>query len=430
MKTDDRPTLAALPRRLLNLARTGWVLIALLTLALFAAGIPARIALFLQNADRRSLYALGMTAATYGILTIVLDFVFILGHYAIALIIFLRRRRDWMALLVALALATNGVLIPLALVYEGLEVHLLMRGALNLVIYLGLVSAITLLYVFPDGRFVPSWTRWLAGLWALLCLPAVFAPQLPISLPAWPLPVQVAIILVWSGVGVFAQIYRFNNVSSPLQRQQVKWGTVGLIAAGMGPLAYFLPFVILPELSQQVVPNILFQRVGSSFFSFSYVMRLIDTAGFNFLTLIFPISFAIAILRYRLWDIDILINRALVYTVLSGALLIVYLVSVLLLEGIVRAVTGQGGNQVVTVVSTLAIAASFAPLRRKVQNTIDRRFYRSRYNAARTVEAFGESLRDEVDLNTLCGRLEHVVEQTMQPEKVSLWLRSVQSKKQ
>ena len=296
MNIDDRPALAPLPRRWQKLARIGWVVISLLTLGLFAAGIPARIALFLQNADRRSLYALGMTAATYGSLTIILDFIFILGHYAIALIIFLRRRRDWMALLVALALATNGVLIPLVLIYEQLEVHIILRSAVNLVIYTGLVSATTLLYVFPDGRFVPSWTRWLAGLWALLCLPAVFAPQLPISLPAWPIPMQFFAILVWSGVGVFAQIHRFNNLSSPLQRQQIKWGTLGLIAAALGPLAYFLPFVILPELSQQVVPNILYQRVGASFFSFSYVMRLIDTAGFNFLTLIFPISFAIAIL--------------------------------------------------------------------------------------------------------------------------------------
>ena len=232
-------------------------------------------------------------------------------------------------------------------------------------------------------------------------------------------------ILIWSGAGMIAQVYRYTRASSPLQRQQVKWATFGLMAAGLGPLAYFLPFVILPELSQQVVPNILFQRIGASFFSFSYIVRLVDSVGFNLLTLIFPISFAIAILRYRLWDIDILINRALVYTVLSGTLLAVYLASVLLLEGIVRGVTGEGGNQIVTVISTLAIAASFAPLRRQVQNTIDRRFYRSRYNAARTVEAFGEGLREEVDLNTLSDRLVAVVDQTMQPEKVSLWLKPV-----
>jgi len=425
MTIENQNVYDSAPRQLLSLARLGWVIISLLTLGLFAAGIPARLAIFNDYADRRSLYILGMSSETYGILAIALDFIFILGHYAIGLIIFMRRKSDWMALLVALALVTNGALIPLALAYSQLEVNLVWRSLVNLVVYTGLVSAIFLLYSFPDGRFVPSWTRWMAILWALLCLPAIFTPDSPVSLASWSLPVQTVVILIWSGAGMIAQVYRYTRASSPLQRQQVKWATFGLMAAGLGPLAYFLPFVILPELSQQVVPNILFQRIGASFFSFSYIVRLVDSVGFNLLTLIFPISFAIAILRYRLWDIDILINRALVYTVLSGTLLAVYLASVLLLEGIVRGVTGEGGNQIVTVISTLAIAASFAPLRRQVQNTIDRRFYRSRYNAARTVEAFGEGLREEVDLNTLSDRLVAVVDQTMQPEKVSLWLKPV-----
>jgi hypothetical protein len=235
--------------------------------------------------------------------------------------------------------------------------------------------------------------------------------------------VQIGVHFIFSATGVVAQVYRYVRVSSPVQRQQAKWAIFGLIAAGLGPIAYFLPFVIFPNLGQQAIPNILYQRIGSSFFSFSYIVRLINSAGFNLFTLIFPISFAIAILRYRLWDIDILINRALVYTVLSGTLLTVYLASVILLESILRALTGEGRNQLVTVLSTLAIAASFAPLRRQVQNTIDRRFYRSRYNAARTVESFGESLREEVDLNTLSERLIMLVDETMQPEFVNLWMR-------
>jgi hypothetical protein len=259
--------------------------------------------------------------------------------------------------------------------------------------------------------------------WALLCLPAIFAPSLPISMSSWPAPVQIGVHFIFSATGVVAQVYRYVRVSSPVQRQQAKWAIFGLIAAGLGPIAYFLPFVIFPNLGQQAIPNILYQRIGSSFFSFSYIVRLINSAGFNLFTLIFPISFAIAILRYRLWDIDILINRALVYTVLSGTLLTVYLASVILLESILRALTGEGRNQLVTVLSTLAIAASFAPLRRQVQNTIDRRFYRSRYNAARTVESFGEGLREEVDLNTLSERLIMLVDETMQPEFVNLWMR-------
>jgi hypothetical protein len=285
------------------------------------------------------------------------------------------------------------------------------------------VTSILLLYVFPDGRFVPGWTRLMAILWALLCLPAIFAPGLPFSMTKWPAGIQIIVHLIFSATGIFAQIYRYLNVSSPIQRQQAKWAIFGLIAAGLGPIAYFLPFVIFPNLGQQAIPNILYQRLGSSFFSFAYVVRLVNSAGFNLATLIFPLSFAIAILRYRLWDIDILINRALVYTVLSGTLLTFYLGSVVVLESILRPLTGQGSSQFITVISTLTIAASFAPLRRRVQNAIDSRFYRSRYNAVRTVEAFGATLRDEVDLSTLSERLVSVVDETMQPENVSLWIR-------
>jgi hypothetical protein len=404
-------------------ARIGWILVSLLTPALVLAGIPGRLDLITRFADQRSLYALGMDAEAYGLLAVILDFVFILGHYAIALVIFLRRKWDWLALLVSLAMVVNGALIPIAMTYSQIVVNPVWLGLVHVVIYLGVVTSILLLYVFPDGQFVPKWTQVLAIVWALLCLPAIFAPDLPISMSSWPAPVQIAVHLFFSATGVYAQVHRYVNVSSPIQRQQAKWAIFGLIAAGLGPLAYFLPFVIFPSLGEQAIPNILYQRIGSSFFSFQYIVRLINTAGFNLFTLIFPISFAIAILRYRLWDIDILINRALVYTVLSGTLLIVYLASVILLESILRAVTGEGSNQLVTVLSTLAIAASFAPLRREVQNAIDRRFYRSRYNAARTVESFGEGLREEVDLNTLSARLVAVVEETMQPEQVSLWIR-------
>jgi len=416
------------PSQRLSSARLGWVFVFLLIPTLFLVGIPGRLEYFTRFADQRSLYVLRMDASAYGSLAVILDFIFILAHHTIALVIYLRRKDDGMALLVSLALIANGAMIPLALAYSQLEANPVVLALVNLVIYLSLVSSILLLYAFPDGRFRPGWTRWMAILWAFLCLPAIFAPDLPISLPSWPTPLQVIVLLSVSGTGVFAQVYRYLKVSSPVQQQQAKWAVFGLTAASLGPFAYFLAFVILPTLGQQSVSNMLYQRMGSSFFSFSYITRLVDSAGFNLFALVFPLSFAIAILRYRLWDIDILINRALVYTALSGTLLTFYLGSVVLLEGILRPIIGAGSNQLVTVISTLVIAASFAPLRRRVQNTIDRRFYRSRYNAARTIENFGVGLREEVDLSTLSERLVAVVEETMQPEFVNLWMRKNEGK--
>ncbi len=145
---------------------------------------------------------------------------------------------------------------------------------------------------------------------------------------------------------------------------------------------------------------------------------------YNFAGLIVPLSIAFSILRYRLWDIDLLINRTLVYTTLTASLAMIYFGSVVLLQHLVNGVTGQvGQSPLVIVASTLAIAALFHPLRRRIQKIIDKRFYRRQYDAAKIIAAFSATLRNEVDLEQLREQLVAVVQETMQPSHVSLWLR-------
>jgi hypothetical protein len=135
-----------------------------------------------------------------------------------------------------------------------------------------------------------------------------------------------------------------------------------------------------------------------------------------------PIAIGIAILKYRLYEIDLLINRTLVYGSLTVMLALVYVGTIVLLQGLVRTLTGQE-SQLPIVASTLTVAALLNPLRRRMQGFIDRRFYRRKYDAAKTLEAFSVKLRDETDLDTLRDDLVGVVRETMQPAHVSLWLR-------
>jgi len=136
-----------------------------------------------------------------------------------------------------------------------------------------------------------------------------------------------------------------------------------------------------------------------------------------------PIAFGIAILRYRLYEIDLIINRTLVYGPLSAILVLLYFGSVTALQSLFSLLTGQG-NTLAIVVSTLALAALFNPFRRRIQSFIDRRFYRRKYDAAKTLEAFGTKLRDQTDLEKLCEDLGEVVDETMQPAHLSVILRS------
>jgi hypothetical protein len=189
-----------------------------------------------------------------------------------------------------------------------------------------------------------------------------------------------------------------------MQRQQTKWVIFGFTLALAGYLAVISAQIVFPSLEP-----------GSA----ADLLGIAATLGFM---LLIPFSIAFAVLRYRLYDIDLIINRTLVYGVLTATLSAVYLGIIVVLQKAFVAFAGQESTLAV-VASTLAIAALFNPLRRRIQVFIDRRFYRSKYDAAKTLEGFSQKLRDETDLDALRGELEGVVRETMRPAHVSLWLR-------
>jgi hypothetical protein len=322
----------------------------------------------------------------------------------IGLLIFWRRSDDGMALLAAFFLmmfSTGTTSSALAFTYPTLSMLVVILS------FLGQVSLWLFFLLFPNGRLVPRWMGVIIPLIVIQAVLFVAPPTSPFSQNSLPRWLSALLALTIPGAIIFSQIYRYRHVSSAVERQQTKWVAfaIGTVAAGF--IVFGLLFnVFLPIITEPDSPYSLFQFV------------------YPLLLLLLPISIGIAILRYRLYDIDVLINRTLVYGMLTVMLTLTYFGLVIGLESLVRLFTGQAlQSPVIIVASTLAIAALFRPLRRRLQTIIDRRFYRHKYDAARTLAAFSLTLRNEVDVHQLRKHLLAVVEETMQPAHVSLWLR-------
>ncbi len=276
--------------------------------------------------------------------------------------------------------------------------------------------------LFPDGRLPsPRW-RAVAGLYVLVnCLSLAQFALAPGTLPetgvlgvppvanpfgveavaglsSGPVGVLSLPLAVFTGLTPFAALFvRYRRAEREEGRQQIKWVAyaVALLTGAITAVS------IWPPLDGTIAGLVLFM------------------VGFS---LSIPAAIGIAILRHRLYDIDVLINRTLVYAVLTAALALLYSGGVVTLQLVLRPLTG-GESQLAIVASTLAIAALFSPLRRRIQGFIDRRFYRKKYDAAQTLESFSAKLREETDLDELNGDLLSVVKETMQPAHASLWLR-------
>jgi hypothetical protein len=250
-----------------------------------------------------------------------------------------------------------------------------------------------------------------------LAVPAVLSIVIILLRPAsdWTLfssaisqAVLVVIVLLIL-IGLYVQIYRFRNLSTQLERQQVKWVVAGLIA-----WMFYMALSAFPWIYVQGIPVDQPLPWWSALAGTIWWLSLI----------ILPISLTVAILRFRLWDIDIIIRRTLQYALLTGLLVLVYFGSIMLLQKFIEALTGQQ-SPIVIVISTMGIAALFNPLRLRVQRFIDRRFFRRKYDAEQTLTRFAAIARDEVDMDKLTVALLDVVEESMQPERVSLWLKPV-----
>ncbi len=402
MSNGASPSATTLRGRSLLLTRAAWVVIATLALGIFIASIPSYVSNVLnpgQAGWMRAIEAPAGVVSAVDILGAVASISAALLCLTLATVLFWRKSEDWMIMLVSSYLLVYGIVLcgPLQGAedfypwWPTLAVHVLQP-------LLFTMPTVALFVLFPDGRFVPSWTRWLL----VLSIPvAVAIFYVPFSYSAALLGVIVAGTM-------YSQIYRYRYVSTPPQRQQTKWVVFGILLWVLLMGILFVPYSIELNLP-----------AGSPLPWWT----LVSSIGWSLTLTIVPLSLSIAILRYRLYEIDLLINRTLVYGALTALLVALYVGSVVALQAVLRALIGHE-SQLAIVASTLLIAALFSPLRHRIQTFIDRHFYRNKYDAAKTLEVFSAKLRDETDLDALSDDLVGVVRETMQPAHVSLWLRS------
>lgn len=342
--------------------------------------------------------------------TIAVDYTFSILNLALAIFLLWLRPRDRTARLLSLALIGSAGVFNLTAQRTIEQLPFLpwesaAQGLAHIAAGLAYVFA---LVSFPDGRPVPNW-RW-PGLAALYSPAIAISVLLALRVEGSARP---AALLVFFGLavplaGVSAQAYRFRRPGTLAEHQQARllfWALLPALGIGIwfvatqgvGAFEIGLPGRHIPE------------QLPVAFRLFRVVFFLV------------PVALFVGLLRYRLWDIDRVINRTLVYGLLTGALGGAYLGIVVLLQRLFAPVTQE--SDLAVAVSTLVVAAAFVPGRRWVQDFVDRRFYRHRYDAQRTIEAFSSRLRDELDLEALTSELRSAVAETMQPATVTLLLR-------
>jgi len=401
-------------------ARVVWVAVVGLALVVLVVALPVnfqaqrtilapetQVPGQLRLEDVRLMEQWGLSLDFYAAYQTALVVIFSLVFMAAGALLFWRRSDDRIALFMSLWFALFGVTLaplldPLIRAYPMWQLPVrFLQGA-----SLGCFPILT--YIFPDGRFVPRWTRALTIAWIAWIVISPFTPFVVANFAGASALWFGVLIPAGMGIGILAQVYRYRRVSSRVERQQTKWVLFGFGVVAVSLVLYSLLPLVIPSVAEPGLARVLYLNFSETFFLVIPFCLL-------------PLFIGIAILRYHLWDVDVIIRRTLIYGALTTTLALVYIGSVVLLRYLLAPLTGS--SELAIVASTLAIAVLFSPVRRGIQTRIDKRFYRRKYDAAKVLAAFGTTARDETDLERLTAELLKVADETMQPAHVSLWLR-------
>ncbi len=379
--TQDTLPASERPRgRWLTVVRVAWVAVALVGFALFVASVSAYWAQLntvctdpsgatcnfpqLNPVKLQALERLGATIGAYAAYTLTIHVAASLAFFIVGVLIFWRKSDDWYGLFVSLFLITFGTIGPSAVFSDALtwahpEMAPLDSAQTLLFPALGLF-----LVTFPDGRFVPRWS------WAVVLLWLVQAVFWDV-IDSWPPPLFVAELLLTWGSTLAVQIYRYRRVASTTQRQQTKWVLFGFVLG--------VSTIVIEGLATVVFPQ--FNAPDSRFW-------LLEGTWVALLFTPIPLSIGIAILRYRLWDIDPIINRTLVYGALTVAIVAIYV----LVVGYLGAIFRTGGNLAISLLATGVVAVLFQPLRDRLQRSVNRLMYGERDDPYKVISRLGERL--------------------------------------
>lgn len=402
-------------KRWLRWVRALWVLLMLNSVLLFGLTLWVTFQ-FLEHPSERlvqGLNAQGLPFAAYATFTIVSITILFLVYLIVSWLIFFRRPEDGFALFTSIFLLGFGATNAYPQFVEFIQFFQNQPWWYAIPSLISTLSSWTLLVPFlvlyPDGHFVPRWAVGIAiGGFVITVAWGLFSNAFSdIASPLGIFGAFAAVVL--SAASFYVQFRRYQHYSSPLQRQQTKWF---VLALAIFAISTILTFLLPTQAARLLTPAASVQ---------TDLATMVNTLGSVFI----PLAVGIAILRYRLWDIDILIRKTLTYSLVLVLLAVMYFGSVILLQQVVVHLTGLGQNEITTVLSTLAIAALFIPLRDRVQNVIDQRFYRTKYDAQQVLNDFANTVRDETDLEQLTAHLIQVVDETMQPTTVTMWLKEI-----
>ena len=414
--------------------RVAWVAIFILSLAVFALSIFFLYIETLQpcalrdwsacGAFEQALYQLGLSWTFWGLYFLALRIIAALPYFVLSALIVRRRPDTLVALLFATWLAVVGAAgtwfnpiwewlkVPdenpfIGLLGETIAVTLPQR-LLALVLYAG---TFIVCYVFPNGRFVPRWTRWLALFWILpVSFGITFLQGSPLDVTTWPSPLPQVLILCSVASMVYALLHRYHHAADPIQRQQIKWFAVGLCMPLLNFIVDFAVFDVSPYLTGQYplppgMPQVIWELVQDSHWYVS--------------SFIFAVCIGIALFRYKLWNIDLIINRALVYGVLTAFVVGIYV----LIVGSLGTLFQSSGNLFFSLIATGIVAALFQPLRRRLQRAINRLMYGERDDPVTVLSRLGQRLEATIAPETVMPTLVETVAIALKLPYVALEVR-------